>query len=223
MGAYETYRSADGTEISSYFVAPEGKKSRAVIMLRGVAGPDTGYSQIADALAADGYAALVHRWQVRGDDPDDATLIADIRAAVAFLQGRPEVAPGPIAVFGYCKGGGQALLAAAALPEIGPVVAFHGFSKRPNGPDATHGNPLDVAGDLKRPVLLLHGEVDQLSPLPLMKELARTLAASGCPGEIHVYPGADHGFAVSTHKGFVPAAAGDGFRRGVAFLEQYLA
>src|SRR6185312_507423 len=222
MGKYETYSSQDGTKIESYFVAPHGKKSPAVIMLRGVAGPDSGYTEMADALAAAGYAALVHRWQVRGDDPDDAALIADVRAAIGFLRSRPEVDAARIAAFGYCKGGGQALLAAAALPEIRAVVAFHGFAKRPNGPDAAHRNPIDVVPSLERPVLLLHGEADQLSPLPSMRELATALKGAGCPGEIHVYPGADHGFAVSTHKGYKADAAADGFKRGVAFLVQNL-
>ncbi|HXF33519.1 MAG TPA: dienelactone hydrolase family protein [Candidatus Acidoferrales bacterium] len=222
MGKYEIYSSQDGTKIESYFVAPPGKKSPAVIMLRGVAGPDSGYTGMADALSAAGYAALVHRWQVRGDDPDDATLIADIRAAIDFLRSRPEVDAARIAAFGYCKGGGQALLAAAALPEIRTVVAFHGFAKRPNGPDAAHRNPIDVVPSLERPVLLLHGEADQLSPLPSMRELATALKGAGCPGEIHVYPGADHGFAVSTHKGYKADAAADGFKRGVAFLVQNL-
>ena len=223
MGQYVTYVNAgDGTAIESYFVAPAGKKSPAVIMLRGVAGPDSGYTEIAEELSQAGYAALVHRWQVRGDDPDDATLIGDIRAAVDFLRSRPEVDAGRIAAFGYCKGGGQALLAAAEVPDIRTVVAFHGFARRPNGADAGHRNPIDVVPALKRPVLLLHGEADQLSPLPSMKELAAALKGAGCPGEIHVYAGADHGFAVSTHKGYKADDARDGFERGVAFLAQNL-
>jgi dienelactone hydrolase len=136
LGRYETYRNeADGTNIESYFVAPVAVPAPAVIMLRGVAGPDSGYSEIADRLASQGYAALVHRWQVRGDDPADKTLIGDIEAAIAYLKSRPEVDSRRIAAIGYCKGGGQALLAAAHLPDICVVVAFHGFSRRPDGPD----------------------------------------------------------------------------------------
>lgn len=224
MAGYEKYSNpVDGTEIESYFTAPAGRRSPAVIILRGVAGPDSGYTQIADALAGEGFAALVHRWQVRGDDPDDDVLIGDIRAALAFLRSRPEVDADRIAVFGYCKGGGQALLAAAELDGIHAIVAFHGFAKRPNGADPAHADPIAVVERLGRPVLLLHGEQDQLSPLPSMKELAVALQGAGCPGGIHIYPGADHGFAVSTHKGFKPDAASDGFKRGVSFLRENMA
>ncbi|MEA2936850.1 MAG: carboxymethylenebutenolidase, partial [Alphaproteobacteria bacterium] len=219
LGRYETYRNpTDGTDIESYFAVPAKVPAPTVLMLRGIAGPDSGYSEIADRLAAHGYAALVHRWQVRGDDPPDAPLIEDIRAALAFLRGRPEVDPGRIAAFGYCKGGGQALLAAAELPEIRVVVAFHGFARRPDGPDAAHRNPLDVAERIKRPVLLLHGEDDTLSRLPTMMELSCALNSAGAAAELHVYPGANHGFAVSTHKGYQTDAANDSFSRGVAFL-----
>lgn len=222
-GTYETYSNpADGTEIESYFVAPALVPASAVLMLRGVAGPDSGYIEIADRIADAGYAALVHRWQVRGDDPDDTTLIGDISAAIAFLQRRPEVDASPIAVFGYCKGGGQALIAAAALPEIRAIVAFHGFARRPNGSDATHRDPLDLVASIHRPVLLLHGERDQLSPLPSMLELSAGLVAAGSPGAIHTYAGADHGFADSTHKGYNAEAASDAFDRGIAFLAQNL-
>jgi carboxymethylenebutenolidase len=187
-------------------------------MLRGVAGPDSGYTEIADRLAGNGFAALVHRWQVRGDDPVDRVLIDDIRGALAFLRGRSEVDSGRIAFFGYCKGGGQALLAAAELPEIRAIAAFHGFARRPDGPDADHRNPLDAVDRIKRPILLLHGEQDHISPLSSMLELAKALKSAGSPAQIQVYDGANHGFAVPTHKGYKADASTDSFNRAVAFL-----
>ena len=222
LGSYQSYHSADGTAIESYFVAPAHVPAPAVIILRGIAGPDSGYTVIADRLARAGYAALVHRWQVRGDDPSDADLLADIEAALGFLRSRTEVDATRIAIFGYCKGGGQGLLAAAALPAIRGVVAFHGFARRPNGSDAAHGDPIDVVAKIHQPVLLLHGEDDQLSPLPSMRELVAALAARPAQAALHTYAGADHGFAVSTHKGYRAEAAGDSFERGVAFLAQNL-
>src|SRR5579872_3677423 len=46
LGAYESYESRDGTKLTSYFVAPERRPAPAVVMLRGVAGPDSGYTVI---------------------------------------------------------------------------------------------------------------------------------------------------------------------------------
>ena len=191
-------------------------------MLRGVAGPDTGYTEIADRLAGAGFAALVHGWQVRGNDPPDADLFTDIRGALAFLKARPEVDAGRLAVFGYCKGGGQALLAAVECPELGVVVSFHGFALRQQL-DAGHPrHPIDVADQLRRPVLILHGEADDVSLLPDMRKLAERLTASGCRVGFTSYPSAKHGFAVSTHPGFLASAAEDGFSRAVAFVRDHL-
>jgi carboxymethylenebutenolidase len=186
--------------------------------LRGIAGPDSGYTVIADRLSEAGYASLVHEWRGRGNDPSDADLLSDIAAALTFLRLRPEADSTRIAIFGYCKGGGQALIAAAAMPAIRAVVAFHGFGRRPDGPDATHADPLSVVPKIDQPVLLLHGEDDQLSPLPSMRELAQALSVRPIESALHTYAGADHGFAVSTHKGYVASAADDSFARGVAFL-----
>jgi carboxymethylenebutenolidase len=71
-------------------------------------------------------------------------------------------------------------------------------------------------------VLLLHGENDSLSPVGSMRELAAAFKKAGVPSAIHTYAGADHGFAVSTHKGYKADAATDSFRRAVDFLNEHL-
>jgi dienelactone hydrolase len=68
----------------------------------------------------------------------------------------------------------------------------------------------------------LHGEEDQLSPLPSMRELATALTGRRGESGLHTYARADHGFAVSTHKGYQADAAEDSFERGVAFLDANL-
>ena len=57
-----TYPSADGaTSIPSYLATPDGDGPHpTVLILRGVAGPDAGYTQIARRLAEWGYVALLH-------------------------------------------------------------------------------------------------------------------------------------------------------------------
>lgn len=219
-GEVLSYRGGDGIEFKSYYASPAQPRC-GVIMLRGVAGPDSGYTEIADRLAAVGYAALVHAWLVRGSDMDDATLVADVQAAASFMHARAELAGRPLAIFGYCKGGGFGALAAARCPEIKAVVEFHGFARRPDGNPDTRRHPIDVVGDIKQPVLLLHGQNDQLSPVDGMREFAAALTRSGGAVDMHVYPEADHGFAVSTHKGYRADAAGDSFTRAVDFLGRH--
>jgi carboxymethylenebutenolidase len=68
-----TYTSGDGaTRIPSYLADPGGHGPiPAVLILRGVAGPDDGYIEIAQRLGEWGYVALLHGWKVRGSDPPD--------------------------------------------------------------------------------------------------------------------------------------------------------
>jgi hypothetical protein len=56
-----------------------------VLILRGVAGPDDGYTEIARRLAEWGYVALVHGWKVRGADPTDEPVYADLQGAMSFM------------------------------------------------------------------------------------------------------------------------------------------
>src|SRR5215471_6437031 len=74
------FTSADGTtQVPSYLAVPAGGRLHpAVLILRGVAGPDDGYTEIAERLADWGYAALMHGWKVRGNDPPDDLVHADM-------------------------------------------------------------------------------------------------------------------------------------------------
>lgn len=56
-----------------------------MLVLRGVAGPDAGYTEMARRLAERGYVALVHGWKVRATDPTDEPVYADLQGAMTFL------------------------------------------------------------------------------------------------------------------------------------------
>lgn len=142
-----TFTSGDGvTIIPSYLAIPDGGGPHPVVLiLRGVAGPDDGYTEIAQRLAGWGYVALVHGWKVRGIDPTDEPVYADLQGAMSFLRSVAEADLERLAVFGFCRGGVHAFMAARAHPEIRVVVAFHGFAFRPAG--AQPGvEPYDLAG-----------------------------------------------------------------------------
>src|SRR5688500_18872602 len=115
-----TFTSGDGeTSIPSYVAIPDGEGPHpTVLILRGVAGPDDGYLEIARRLAGWGYVALLHGWKVRGADPPDTPVYDDLKGALAFLRSVREVDPNRLAVFGFCRGGVHALMAARAHEEI---------------------------------------------------------------------------------------------------------
>ena len=120
------FTSGDGaTQIPSYLAVPDGAGPHpAVLILRGVAGPDDGYTEIAQRLASWGYAALMHGWKIRGNDPPDELVYADMQGAIAYLHSVRKANMTRLAVFGFCRGGVHAFMAARAHDEIRAIVVF---------------------------------------------------------------------------------------------------
>ena len=218
-----TFTSGDGaTEIPSYLATPSGDGPHpTVLILRGVAGPDDGYTEIARRLAEWGYVALVHGWKVRGTDPTDSLVYDDLKGAMAFLGSVGAVDRKRLAVFGFCRGGVHAVMAARAHDEIRAVVVFHGFAFRPAG--ATPGaQPYDLVAGVDVPMLVLHGTEDERAPLEDMRRMEARMRALGKPCAFRFYDGARHGFAVRTHPGYDERAATPSFEEAKRFLEMRL-
>lgn len=217
-----TYPSGDGrTSIPAYIAAPQGPgPHRTVLILRGVAGPEDGYTEIAERLASWGYLALLHGWKIRGDDPPDALVESDLAGALAFLRSRADVDRGRLAVFGFCRGGVHAMMAAAAHADIGLIVIFHGFAFRPE--QAQPGlQPYDLAQNIAVPTLILHGTQDERAPIEGMRKLEDRVRTLGRPIEFKYYDGVRHGFAVRTHPGFDEPAGQASFVEARKFIDSH--
>jgi carboxymethylenebutenolidase len=187
------------------------------VILRGVAGPDDGYTEIGQRLAAWGYVALLHGWKIRGNDPPDAVVYADLQGAMRFLHSVEAVDPTRVAVFGFCRGGVHAIMAARAHAEIRAVVVFHGFAFRRTG--AQPGvEPYDLVEGLNVPALVLHGTEDEQAPVEGMRRMEARMQALGKDCAFTFYDGARHGFAVRTHPGFDAPTAARSFDEAKRFL-----
>lgn len=218
-----TYPSGDAqTSIPGYIAIPEGAGPHpAVLILRGVAGPEDGYTEIAQRLADWGYVALLHGWKVRGDDPPDAPVQSDLAGALKFLRAFPTVDRGRLAVFGFCRGGVHALMAATAHPDIRLVVIFHGFAFRPD--QAQLGlQPYDLAQNISVPALILHGTEDEQAPIEGMRRLEDRLRVLSKSVEFKYYDGVRHGFAVRTHPGYDALTAHASFVAARQFIDARL-
>ena len=218
-----TFTSGDGeTSVPSYLATPEGHGPHPVVLiLRGVAGPDDGYTEIALRLAQWGYFALVHGWKVRGADPTDGSVYADLQGAMTFLGSVGQADLERLAVFGFCRGGIHALMAARAHPEIRVIVVFHGFAFRPAR--AQRGaEPYDLAEGVSVPMLVLHGTEDERAPIADMRRMEARMRALGKVCTFVFYDGARHGFAVRTHPGYAEDAATQSFDEARRFLATHL-
>jgi len=218
-----TFTSGDGqTSVPSYLATPDRQGPHPVVLiLRGVAGPDDGYTEIARRLAEWGYVALVHGWKVRGDNPTDEPVYADMQGAMTFLRSAGQADLKRLAVFGFCRGGVHAFMAARAHPEIGVIVVFHGFAFR--SARAQRGaEPYDLAEGVSVPVLVLHGTEDEQAPIADMRRMEARMRDLGKVCAFRFYEGARHGFAVRTHPGYAAAAAKQSFDEARRFLSAHL-
>lgn len=218
-----SYTSGDGeTTVPSHLAVPDGDGPHpTVLILRGVAGPDDGYIEIARRLAGWGYAALLHGWKVRGANPPDVPVYDDLKGALAYLRSERRVDLSRLAVFGFCRGGVHALMAARAHPEIRVIVVFHGFAFRSAG-SVPGAQPYDLVEDVSVPTLVLHGTADEQAPVAGMRQMEARMQALGKTCEFRYYDGAPHGFAVRTHPGYDERAAGPSFDEARRFLSTHL-
>jgi uncharacterized protein len=131
--------SADDLNLVGEFRCTEPQSGHAGLVFTG---PFTGVKEqvvgtYAGILAVAGFATLVfdHRgFGESGGRPwheDSQGKLADLRAAVGFLAGRPEVDAGRIGVVGICLGGGYAVRAAAGDPRVKAVAGIAGGYNSP--------------------------------------------------------------------------------------------
>jgi carboxymethylenebutenolidase len=219
-----TFMSGDGeTSIPSYLATPDGHGPHpTVLILRGVAGPDAGYTQIARRLAEWGYVALLHGWKIRGANPPDAVVYDDLKGALTFLRSVGRVDQKRLAVFGFCRGGVHALMAARAHAELRVIVVFHGFAFR-SATSQPGPEPYDLVEGVNVPTLVLHGTEDEQAPVVGMRRMEARMRALGKVCAFTFYEGARHGFAVRTHPGYDALAATQSFEEARRFLATHLA
>lgn len=218
-----TYTSGDGeTSIPSYLATPDGAGPHpTVLILRGVAGPDAGYTQIARRLAEWGYVALLHGWKIRGANPPDAEVYDDLKGALTFLRSAGRVDQQRLAVFGFCRGGVHAVMAARAHREIQAIVVFHGFAFR-SAASQPGPEPYDLVEGVSVPMLVLHGTEDEQAPVVGMHRMEARMRALGKVCAFTFYEGARHGFAVRTHPGYDEPSAVQSFDEARRFLATHL-
>ncbi len=133
-----TFGSEDIELTGEFRTSRPGRPQPGVVLT----GPFTGVKEqvvgtYASILATAGFATLAfdHRgFGESGGRPwheDSQGKLADLRAAVSVLAGRPEVDAARIGAVGVCLGGGYAVRAAAADPRVKAVAAIAGAYNSP--------------------------------------------------------------------------------------------
>ncbi|MBV8755606.1 MAG: dienelactone hydrolase family protein [Hyphomicrobiales bacterium] len=150
----------------------------------------------------------------------DAQVASDLDATVAWAKGTGKADTAKLGVTGFCWGGREVWLYAAHNPDVKAAVAWYGPIKRP-ATDLQPKNPIDIAGQLKTPVLGLYGAADAGIPVNTVEEMQAALKAAHNPSEIIVYPDTPHGFNADYRPSYRPDQAKDGWSKMQAWFKQH--
>jgi carboxymethylenebutenolidase len=238
-------KAPDGFDLPAYVARPEGEGPYPVVIVASeIFGVHAYIADICRRLAKAGYAAIAPAFFVRVEDPaplSDFTRIREIVGAASYEQVMGDVKAaldwvgeqawaddGKIGITGYCWGGKAVWQASARFPQIKAGVAWYGqlapsATATPQQIAAGAPWPVDLAKDLKAPVLGLYGGQDQGIPLSAVEAMNAALAAAGkTDSRIIVYPDAQHGFHADYRASYDAEDAADGWSKLLAQFEAQL-
>jgi carboxymethylenebutenolidase len=206
----------------AYFRAPGEAKRPTALLLHGGGGFDrriAEYNHYASELANAGidaylvyyYSAEDERGMSSGDVdtftgryPAWAKLVNDLAAGVLA---EPQ-SNGKVGLVGFSNGGILATGASTLNPKINAAVIYYGTEPWPLRQKATRFPPL----------LVLHGDADQVIPVLAGHQLAALAESVGSKVDLVIYPGEGHGFAPAmSNKNGV-----DALKRTITFLKREL-
>lgn len=217
------FLTGDGLRLSGWWM-PSPESRGTVVFLHGYTASKSQSLAVAPFLLDAGYSVLAFDFRAHGDSEGAYTTVGlveaeDVRSAVAYLEGRADVDPARIALFGWSMGAAAALNAARDLPEVRAVIADSGFARldlltgrslgsltglpqwpfapltlamaaRMTGRDVGENAPEHSAHELQRPLLVIQGLLDSLARPDADGE--RLATAAGEQAQLWLVPGAAH-------------------------------
>jgi carboxymethylenebutenolidase len=227
-------KTADG-EMPAYRAMPDkGGPFPTVLVIQEAWGVHEHIKDLCRRLAKQGYFAIsAELWARQGNaaaakDSDETRKImvavptdqvmSDLDATVAFAKASGKADTAKLAVTGFCWGGFATWMYAAHNPGLKAAVAWYGTDRQVT--PLTPKNPIDIAGELKCPVLALYGGQDKSSPMETIEKRQAACKAAGKTCEFKVYPDAQHGFNADYRPTYNAADAKDGWAKMLAWFKQ---
>lgn len=209
---------------AGYLALPPAGQGPGLVLWQEIFGVNAHIRAVAEQYALDGFVVLapdafwrqaprVELGYGADDRPRAMALmqgyatpdaLADAAAAVAALRALPEVGGAKVGSFGYCMGGRLAYLTAATT-DVDAAVAYYG--------GGIH-NSLDRAGAVRAPMQFHYAGLDDHIPPEAVQRVREALPAA----EVHVYPGAMHGFNCWARAAYHAASAALAHGRSLTFL-----
>lgn len=229
-------------QLPAYVSRPEKAKGNLpiIIVISEIFGVHEYIADVTRRFAKLGYLAIAPEKFIRAGDPNsygtvaeiqknivaktpDAQVLNDLQATLVWA-GKNGGDLKRVGVTGFCWGGRITWLA-ATLPQVRAGVAWYG---RLVG-EKTEGNPrhpVDIAADLKAPVLGLYGGADTGISLESVEQM-RTALANAAPknpaakaSRFEIYPDAPHAFHADYRATYREGPAKDGWEKCIAWFKQ---
>jgi carboxymethylenebutenolidase len=219
--------SEDGTRFSAY-LAPAAERGRSgVVVLPDVRGLFRFYETLAERFAEAGHAAIAMDYfgRTAGLGPRDEdfefmphvgqtrreTVAMDVAACVARLR---EEGVEAIVTVGFCFGGAQSFLQAAAGHGLAGVIGFYG---PPVAVREGMASPIDHVREFACPVLGLFAGDDHAIRPEHVTAFEEALTEAGVEHELITYPGTPHSFFDRTQDQYREACE-DAWTRVLGFI-----
>jgi carboxymethylenebutenolidase len=149
----------------------------------------------------------------------DSELFADLDATVAWAKSQGGDAE-RLGIMGFCRGGRNVWLYSTHNPNLKAGVAFYGTLADAHS-EAMPKNALDLAAEVKAPVLGLYGAADTGISVEQVEKMKAELQAAGKTAEFKIYPDAPHGFHADYRPSYRKEAAEDGWLQMQAWFKKY--
>lgn len=228
---------ADG-EIPAYRAMPaSGGPFATVLVVQEIFGVHEHIKDLCRRFAKAGYFAIAPELYARQGDPSqysdipkliadivskvpDYEVLGDLDATVIYSRGTGKADTKKLAITGFCWGGRPVWLYAAHNPGLKAAASWYGPIDRPRT-DLQPKYPIDLAGELKCPVLGLYGLLDKGIPVESVERMEAACKAAGKTCEFKIYPDAGHAFNADYRPSYVEADAKDGWALMLAWFKKY--
>ena len=228
---------SDG-EIPAYRAMPAtGSNFPVVLVVQEIFGVHEHLQDICRRFAKMGYLAIAPELYARQGDVSkltdiqeiiskvvskvpDAQVMSDLDATVAWAAKSSKGNADKLGITGFCWGGRVVWLYAAHNPNLKAGVAWYGRLVSESSL-LTPQHPIDIADELKAPVLGLYGGSDNGIPNETVEKMRQALKAAESPSEIVLYPDTPHGFFADYRPSYRKEEAEDGWKRLQAWFKQH--
>ena len=225
--------------IPAYAAMPEkGQAFPMVLVVQEIFGVHEHIKDVCRRLAKLGYLAVAPALYHRQGNPalltdskqifaeivnrvSDAQVMSDLDATVAWARRLGMAHNTRLGITGFCWGGRIVWMYAAHNPNVRAGVAWYGPIIRPTN-EMTPKMPIDIAAQLKTPVLGLYGGADGGIPNDTVEKMQAALKAANRPSMIHLYADTPHAFHADYRPTYRKAQADDGWKRLQEWFKKYL-